>query len=89
MKTYSWRESPCPNCGKRIDAATPVKEIEPPRPGDYSICFYCGEWLIFTETGVRVASEDDIREMSPQNFSLLERLRKALKRFKVSRSVSN
>lgn len=34
--------SPCPVCGKNLDAATSIeKEEAVPGPGDLSICLYC------------------------------------------------
>lgn len=41
---------PCPYCGGHLDAAASAEGDDVmPRPGDPSICFHCGEWLIFGE----------------------------------------
>lgn len=40
----------CPNCGKQLDGTTFIKRGDVmPRPGDLSICFYCGTILEFEE----------------------------------------
>lgn len=45
--------SPCPNCGKVLDAATGVdKRRRPndrmvPRPGNVSVCISCGHICVF------------------------------------------
>lgn len=38
-------------CGKQVDAVTAItgeKELVP-RPGDFTICIYCGSWLRFVD----------------------------------------
>jgi hypothetical protein len=38
----------CISCGKLNDQATdPLEEVQP-KPGDVSICFYCGHIAVFT-----------------------------------------
>ena len=39
--------SNCPKCNKFLDAVTAEDGVKSPIPGDLSICFYCGELLIF------------------------------------------
>lgn len=40
----------CVKCGKNLDAATPAeKENVFPKPGDVSLCVYCGEILVFND----------------------------------------
>lgn len=42
--------STCPHCGYSMDRAAPVgDDAGAPDPGDTSICFGCGEILIFDE----------------------------------------
>jgi hypothetical protein len=37
----------CPTCGYRMDAATPVDGDATPSPGDYTLCIFCSETLVF------------------------------------------
>lgn len=40
--------TPCPYCGTSNDAATdPTEDRLAPAPGDVSVCFTCGEFLLF------------------------------------------
>jgi hypothetical protein len=41
--------SPCLDCGKENDAATNPFGRRGPRPGDYTICMYCGAAMAFSE----------------------------------------
>lgn len=39
---------PCPNCGHRLDSATPIgKKIYTPKPNDYTVCLNCQQVLQF------------------------------------------
>ncbi len=40
----------CPKCGKELDGYTALDPGTAPKPGDVSLCFYCGALLKFTET---------------------------------------
>lgn len=43
--------SKCPNCGYKLDACTATKpgpDVRP-SPGDASVCYRCGEILVFDE----------------------------------------
>lgn len=41
--------SNCPKCNKFLDAVTAEDGVKSPIPGDLSICFYCGEILVFND----------------------------------------
>jgi transcription initiation factor IIE alpha subunit len=58
-------ENSCPACGKRLSAATGIKEDAVPNSGDISICVYCGEYLVF---------DDNLhsRSMSQEEFDSLD-----------------
>lgn len=45
--------SSCPRCDKRLDAATYIKEGQTvlPKEGDFSLCMYCGQILVFDALG--------------------------------------
>ena len=47
MKSVRVEEQNCPHCGHPIDMHS-SKDAEP-KPGDLSICFYCGEFILFSE----------------------------------------
>jgi hypothetical protein len=38
-------ECHCPNCDRKLSAASSPKELALPKPGDISVCVYCGELL--------------------------------------------
>jgi hypothetical protein len=41
---------PCPHCKRMLDRASDPQSAASPRPGDFSLCVYCGAVLRFTET---------------------------------------
>lgn len=45
-------EPQCSECGQKLDGYTGARGAEP-KPGDVSICGYCGNIAIYTGTGVR------------------------------------
>jgi hypothetical protein len=57
----------CPSCSHPLDACTPHRggPGKAPRAGDLSICFYCGEMLIFEGPELR------IRLLGPAEFNAL------------------
>jgi hypothetical protein len=45
---------PCPLCGETLSAAGPVADdgrAVGPAPGDWTICAYCLQWLVFRDGG--------------------------------------
>ena len=44
------QKTSCPNCQKELDAASGINADITPKPGDYSICLWCGTFLKFTDT---------------------------------------
>lgn len=42
----------CPICHGTLSGATPTRDMlgPAPEPGDFSLCIYCGNWLVFTDT---------------------------------------
>jgi hypothetical protein len=49
MKFDRFPASNCLNCGRKLDAATAVKNEEAPQPGNVSLCVGCSHIMIFTE----------------------------------------
>ena len=42
-------ESPCPSCGKTMNAALSVDGGDHPSPNDITLCLYCGHIMAFDE----------------------------------------
>lgn len=73
--------TPCPGCRKVVNRATSVPEKVEPHPGDFSICFYCGEVLIFREIGSverPTAAEFDAMPLLAKSF--LDRIQGEIRR---------
>lgn len=61
--------SPCPTCGKMLDASTGAHMEEPIQPevGDITICGYCSTLLAFgPEMTLRRATQAEFEELDPQ-----------------------
>jgi hypothetical protein len=77
-------QSPCPQCGHRLDALTVVTLNEPPSSdltptkNSFSICLYCATILRFEAVNrLRKATPDDLVEImadDPKLFDLLQDL---------------
>ncbi len=62
---------PIKGCGAVLDAASGGAEA--PKPGDVTVCMYCGEWLVFTEVmDLRPITEEEIVTL---DNGLFEKLR--------------
>jgi rubredoxin len=64
----------CPACGYQFDAASSqADEARAPADGDFSVCFACGEVMVFAASAfglaVREASTEELAEFSrsPEN----------------------
>ncbi|HHY0551894.1 TPA: hypothetical protein ACVU5P_004213 [Vibrio parahaemolyticus] len=54
-------KSSCPSCNHDLDGAAGTKT---PNPGDYSVCAYCGEFLVFgSQMELNKLSMDDFVEL--------------------------
>lgn len=73
-KTSRQIESSCPDCGKKLDAATNIENDAVPVPGDIGICLYCQGVHIFTDSmSRRSPTEEDIASMPFVALSNLQR----------------
>jgi len=55
----------CPYCGEEIGGATPASGPDAkPDAGDFSVCLYCGGFLLFTRP-------DEVRILSLQEYAKL------------------
>lgn len=64
----------CPECRTGLDAVSPVtsEAKSNPKPGDVSVCFYCGTVLCYDEGGAIVrATRDDIDKLDPEDAFIL------------------
>lgn len=66
--------SRCPKCHKLLDAHTGISGTVP-KPGDITICFYCGCILVFNEEKELIIADpvvlDKIKESEPDIFNLI------------------
>lgn len=73
-------ECACLQCGKVMDAAShPEDDTKTPRPGDVTICLYCGFLMAFTDDlGFRELTEEELGEIPLDQISRIQRARKAV-----------
>lgn len=81
-KNETTRHPPClcPVCFKMVDAASPARKNATYRakPGDLSICLYCGSRLVFTRTmQLRLLTEREWMKLEPDHRKYIERLQLA------------
>lgn len=69
----SW-QARCPECRSTLDGATGVDHDERPKPGDVSLCLYCGTILVFEEDRLRRAQEKDLAEIPETDKKKLDRI---------------
>ena len=68
---------PCPACGTMVDAASPAEttKYRKVRPGDISICLYCGVRLKFTRSmQLRLLTDREWMKLHPDHRKLIERI---------------
>lgn len=53
----------CPSCGKLIDCNTGLFGAKSPKPGSVSICIYCAGIHLFTKTGLREPSANELLKL--------------------------
>ncbi len=64
MNQYELGADRCPACGENFGAATNVTSTQPPPPGAFSVCFYCGALLRFRDDlTTRIASPEELAEL--------------------------
>lgn len=69
MSIQGLPEYKCPGCGRVLDACTLPEDMDSPvrpKPGDFSVCFGCGEILVFEEGGtLHQAKISELMALSP------------------------
>lgn len=76
MKTFYTPKSVCPTCGYVVDAASIAvgpESCRPPSEGDISLCFKCGEVMVFRDDlSLRLALLDDLLGLTSEARETLE-----------------
>lgn len=71
----------CPVCGYHVDSAADIEGDSQPSPGDVSICFKCGEILVFNpDLTQSQAPLDSLLKLSPKQRDLLTKAQKMIRR---------
>lgn len=77
--------SVCPTCGYELDAATNLVSIydrsTTPNKGDFSLCFKCGEILVFAEDlSLHLATLDELMAADSTNHSQLSHIQQKIRK---------
>jgi hypothetical protein len=69
----------CVDCGKRLDGAAGVDTDDAPDPGDFTVCAYCGNIMVYDDDlSLRRPNAAEAREIAGDKRILaLQRARKA------------
>jgi hypothetical protein len=74
-------EHRCPSCGRLLDAATSFDHVNAPKPGDFTVCVYCGVLLRFTADGLEPTTSEAVLEQCDRGAAeVLIRFREQLLR---------
>lgn len=75
-KTYE-----CPACLEQMDGATCISQDGPvyPKPGDFTVCIYCGAICRYTEADLEVATEEETKQLNPVTSGILEEAQKIIR----------
>ena len=79
------QSSHCPACRRVLDqASAPDGQPSAPRPGDLTLCGYCGVTLVFTRSlRHRLATQKELDSLTPEerdSFDVAQRLIESTKR---------
>lgn len=73
----------CPTCFKKLDANTGVDHESQPKPGDFSICAYCGEFFEFNDqlqlVQIPIEKEKIYIKKFPSEMITLQKVRSIIK----------
>jgi len=81
---------PCPSCGSVLDAASGPNGAVP-RPGDFSICAYCGVTLRFEDPlpQTRLATDEDLAELDDEGRKGMEQARSLVEDMRAVRAIKD
>jgi len=72
----------CPNCKNKLEAHECIVEPRQPKPGDFTICAYCGTMFIFDYSLQFIVCtkqmELTIRLKYPEVMQIMDRIRFAI-----------
>lgn len=74
MKNHRVPSSPCPVCGKKLDAMTGAGHDHAPSSGDVTICLDCRTILIWEHKRLRLPNDAEMHEIAG-NPRILEAMR--------------
>ena len=89
VETTDVTATTCPSCGSFMDAATNASKSGKPRPtpGDFSLCFGCGQALRFDEhLEPLVALDSELAELGDE-LPRFRRTQSLLRRFVATRKA--
>ena len=73
-------EAKCLRCEHKVDAVShPTNDEVVPKPGDATVCLYCGYLMVFTDDMTfRELTEEELLEVPLDELSQLQRARKVV-----------
>lgn len=74
-----YKQPNCPVCNSQLDAVTGITKDVKPKPGDITLCLYCGEVMEFTKTGFKSV---DIEKLTPETQCDIKKVQRLRKKFK-------
>ena len=78
-------EQECPGCKTKLDAADPLNNDNSPAPGDLSVCYRCGSFLVFDEgLSIRLMRVAEIEALEDDDRNLMLRARRAIQQMRAS-----
>jgi hypothetical protein len=82
MKETRFKEIKAPCCGHPLDATQCLDGDFSPEPGDLSVCFNCGSWLVFTDRkgAVRLMTPADAPLVDAESFRILSSARNEIQK---------
>jgi hypothetical protein len=86
MRTHKLPHQRCPACAATLSAITDVMGREIARPGDLSMCAYCGSFLrLGNNRRVRVLSLEEVSQLSDPQRIALQRMRRVVDEVQAER----
>ena len=72
---------PCPSCGKALDATSEAGGDSTPKPGDITLCIYCGHLMAFADDlTLRDLTGEEMHAIAgDRRIIAIQKARKALK----------
>lgn len=73
----------CPTCKTGLDGATLLstnkdQKAAIPEPGDLTMCAYCNTYLVVTEEGFRIATNEEVQRIDSELIRVLQEFSKRM-----------